>query len=310
MPLACDDGNDCTENDHCDGTGGCTATPRAAGGTCDDTQACTGPDVCDGSGVCHAVEICDGLDNDCAGGVPASEADADGDGVRLCAGDCDDANPARWPGAAEICDGLDNDCANGVPPNEADADGDGVRLCAGDCNDTNPFCRQICADGDSDGYCTDLDCNDSNPFVHPGAIERNDGIDNNCPGEPGYGVVDETSGNSTFRSLTVYGWPVQPGASTYQYIFSSSPRFDVGCSGGVTSGTTAPAPVTPAVGEVLFALNRPVSPNVGSWGQVSTGYERTGVCAVESACSNGQDDDADGASDCADPDCAGREGCP
>src|SRR5262249_35037718 len=70
--------------------------------------------------------------------------DRDGDGFgsivsTVCVGgtqlDCDDLNPARFPGNPEICDGIDNDCANGVPADEVDADHDGVRVCEGDCYD-------------------------------------------------------------------------------------------------------------------------------------------------------------------------------
>ena len=39
-----------------------------------------------------------------------TSSDADGDGYATAQGDCDDNNPATFPGAAEICDGLDNDC--------------------------------------------------------------------------------------------------------------------------------------------------------------------------------------------------------
>jgi hypothetical protein len=46
----------------------------------------------------------DGLFNVC--GTP----DADGDGYSVCAGDCNDADPAVHPGAFESCNGIDDDC--------------------------------------------------------------------------------------------------------------------------------------------------------------------------------------------------------
>jgi len=68
---------------------------------CDDDE----PAAFDGN-----PEVCDGIDNDCDGGIPAGEADDDGDGVRACAGDCDDDEPHALPGRVETCDGIDNDC--------------------------------------------------------------------------------------------------------------------------------------------------------------------------------------------------------
>jgi len=40
-----------------------------------------------------------------------------------------------------------------------------------------------CLDEDKDGVTAKFDCNDHDPMVHPGAIERCDGIDNNCNGK-------------------------------------------------------------------------------------------------------------------------------
>jgi hypothetical protein len=73
----------------------------------------------------------------------APSPDADGDGVTVCAGDCDDADASVYPGAPQICgDGLNNDCNHPSWPslsgtNEADDDRDGVSECGGDCDDGN-----------------------------------------------------------------------------------------------------------------------------------------------------------------------------
>ena len=53
-------------------------------------------------------------------------------------------------------------------------------------------------DSDGDIYVSDAcggdDCNDGNADVYPGAPELCDGIDNQCPGDPGHGEVDEGCG--------------------------------------------------------------------------------------------------------------------
>ena len=79
----------------------------------DDDSADGDPDN-DGDGY-PASEDCD--DGDAA----MNYDDADGDGLASCNGDCDDTDPATFPGAMERCDGLDNDCSG-----FAELDGDGV----------------------------------------------------------------------------------------------------------------------------------------------------------------------------------------
>ena len=41
-----------------------------------------------------------------------NEDDLDGDGYRVCDGDCDDNDPTRSPGAADVaCNDIDEDCS-------------------------------------------------------------------------------------------------------------------------------------------------------------------------------------------------------
>jgi hypothetical protein len=148
-----------------------------------------------------AVEICDGLDNDCDGILSPSEADidgdgylacdegpghdcddedaalhpgdSDGDGVSSCEGDCDDSNPAMAPFLAEVCDGgVDNNC-DGVA-DDVDADGDGYlsAACGGaDCDDEAPELNYDDADGDGYSTCGGGDCDDTNPALNPDDLD-------------------------------------------------------------------------------------------------------------------------------------------
>jgi hypothetical protein len=82
---------------------------------------------------------------------------------------------------------VDNNCDGAVDEGVTityylDADGDGYGV--GDV--THDACAL------PDGYTdNDMDCDDSNVDVYPNAPEVCDGVDNQCPGDTGYGEIDE-----------------------------------------------------------------------------------------------------------------------
>ena len=68
------------------------------------------------------------------------------------------------------------------------------------CGESGGDDHTSCEDRDGDGYGTTqasscvnpgLDCDDNHADVHPGAPEFCDGIDNQCQGDLGYGLVDD-----------------------------------------------------------------------------------------------------------------------
>ena len=218
------------------------------GDDCDDTKASIHP---------GAVEICDGLDNNCNGltdegvqGVYYADADKDGYGTgagsaqcgpttafsATLSGDCDDTNAAVHPLATEICNGIDDNCNGltdeGVAPGTfyQDADGDGF----GNAAVTAAACIAAV------GYVANSsDCNDANAAIHPGASEICDGVDNNCDGQTDEGLPTGT------------WWP---DADTDGYGASAGPSIS-GCElpGYVTSSTDcndASAAIHPGVAEV------------------------------------------------------------
>ena len=164
---------------------------------CDDENADVFP---------NALEVCDGIDNDCDALVDEQDdsleatawyLDGDGDGFGMgeptyaCEQaegfvdnvlDCDDANDQISPNAEETCDSIDNDCNSLVDDLSADFN--------------DPFFA-VYLDNDGDGFGEEstlfyacetgvgvvdlaLDCDDMDASVYPDAVEECDGIDNDC----------------------------------------------------------------------------------------------------------------------------------
>lgn len=161
--------------------------PASQPGDCDDRSATVGP---------HRAEDCtDGRDDDCDTRIDENE-DEDGDGVRSCEGDCDDAIASVFPGAEELCDGRDNDCDTRID-DTADTDGDGANRCL-DCDDLDPqqfpgnvgrcdgrdldcIAGADVADLDGDGWSACAgDCDDTRQDRRPAFAERCDRLDNDC----------------------------------------------------------------------------------------------------------------------------------
>jgi formylglycine-generating enzyme required for sulfatase activity len=198
-----------------------------AGTDCDDTNPQTNP---------FSYEVCDEIDNDCDSEIdePGSfggltwHVDSDGDGYgsmtaatltsceesptgySLIGLDCDDSNPASFPGNVETCDYADNDCNGLIDENVTelfylDSDGDGY-------GDSTQLILECIA---PTNYVSDnTDCDDSDGTINPGVVEGlADNIDQNCDGiercyidndGDGYGSVNES--DSTTSSCLISGF--------------------------------------------------------------------------------------------------------
>jgi len=160
------------------------------------------------------------IDGDCQDGDPASypgaaaaaDRDDDCDGWTEDDGDCDDGQANTFPGAPELLAGADNDCDG-----EVDEQPDGA------------------VDEDGDGW-TDLDgdCDDGDPDVYPGAAEVCDGADTNCNG-----VIDDDACGDDDDDDDDSGDDDTPGD-------------DDGCE--CDAASPAPGPLPPALAALLLAL--------------------------------------------------------
>jgi hypothetical protein len=99
-----------------------------------------------------------------------SPGDSDSDGHTICAGDCNDARPSTYPGAAELCNSLDDDCDGLVDEQDGTCNTGLLGVCAVgvmECNQT-PSCRPI-QNGGVD-YCGDNVDNDCDGVVDDNCV--------------------------------------------------------------------------------------------------------------------------------------------
>ncbi len=182
--------------------GGCQGANGDNDGDGSDSVAFGGPDCDDEDPQIgpHAIEVCDGIDNNCDGQIDEGTIrtfyeDVDGDGygnpdspIDACElpegaseydGDCNDNAPSINPSIDEVCDRLDNDCDGTVDDGVnvaiyVDADGDGYG--------EDPPVDLTCPDEVPDGHSVEGgDCNDDDVGIRPGVTEIcDDDIDNDC----------------------------------------------------------------------------------------------------------------------------------
>ena len=172
---------------------------------CDDSDAAVNP---------GAVEVCNGIDDDCddlvddgdpsldLGTAEAWYPDGDGDGygddagrTEACedpggavaqGGDCDDADPAVSPGAAEVCSGRDDDCDGLVDMDDEDLDPSSVRTFYRDADGDghgDPAASEAACEAPAGYVDSATDCDDTEPLAWSTADETcGDGVDNDCNG--------------------------------------------------------------------------------------------------------------------------------
>jgi hypothetical protein len=217
--------------------------------------------ACNDGNACTVGESCTGWS--CAGGSAPSCDDGN-----VCTDDsCNTVTGCAHTNNTASCDDA-NACTVGDTCQSGGCLGTGLRDADGD--------------GHPDVSCGGDDCDDLHGTTYPNAPEVNDGRDNQCPGNPGFGVIDEVSGAAGFTdpaNENRFCWAAQTGATSYQVARSTRADFTTDCVTATVTDTCLVDPFVPPLGQGYFYLVRALTPAVGSWGQRSSGSEITVPCA-------------------------------
>jgi hypothetical protein len=223
--------------------------------------------------------------------------DADGDGVPSAAcggGDCDDADPTRYPGAVEVCDDDDEDCDDATLGPDADGDGAPYRGC---CNGA--------------ARCG-ADCDDARPSVNASGLEACNGADDDCDGAVDEGVLtfaceDRDGDGRGDARRTSAGCSVPLGSTTtcndcddtdpsrYLGAFEQCNGVDDDCDGAIDEGCECMTGAMRDCGESVGACEPGRQRCLGTPGFWETTC--AGATSPDIEVCDGADDDCDGTID-------------